>query len=227
MKRILKYLKDHQDTTIVVSIAAVCGLLYFIGTLFTKNAQAQVDEMLASSDPMGQLLAAVDANRLFVTDEAIEALDEIGDPLLLAIAPACKGEIVSTSPYDPDAAGPYPYVLLSPDGKSYTWTYDLLRDRGPEAREAQDVQLVICAHETKRKLETCQYVGLDIVRKQRVLTLDVIEAANGRRVESITFEGSKPGGCPLNPSGTGTKTKVGGRPARLSEVKERLDAFYE
>jgi hypothetical protein len=217
---------EIKGNVALVVIFAVLGILFLVGVYLRNDAEKKVAEMLASNDPAGQLIAAIEADKALIGDAAIEALDEIGDPLLVALAPACSHEVVSTSQFDNTLSGPHPLVLLYPDGRSHNLTYDFLKTWGPTSRQTEDVELVVCMEESQKKLETCQYVDLDIIRVQQVLKIEVIEAASGKLVDQITYEGTKPGGCPMNPTSSGTEYKKGGYPAKRSEIESWLERFF-
>ena len=70
----------------------------------------------------------------------IEALRDIEDPRVSAMAPVARGQGVSATPFVPAAQGPHRLILLDPDGKATDWTYTLPREWRPDSPE--ETQLV-------------------------------------------------------------------------------------
>lgn len=205
--------------------------LFLWEVLAEAGARREIDAILGSDDPVGNLILALDSKS--TNNLARTSLDEIGDPLLLALAPVCDGLPMRrqrpAAAYDPDAPGPHPLVLLHPDGKSDPWTYRLLADWGPASREAPDVQLVVCVVRREHRLELCEYgIGNHSVKRiQHRIYLEVREARTGALIAKETLMGSEPSRCPGTVrSSHGHKTYTG-RAIELSRARKYLAAFYE
>lgn len=231
----MKVVKKKKDFTgiLTVGVWIVIGIAFAVIILLyknaEKNAQAKIDALLLTDDPVSNLILALSDKKSSIRDAAANALDEIGDPLLVTLAPVCWGNPVPASSYEPDSPGPHPLVLLDTAGKRYDWTYEFLNEWGPSSREAGDVQLVACISEIEKKLETCYYPGQKIIRIQHGLTIYVREASTGNEVAKKTFMASKPGGCPMSLSGANNDDiiyKSGGWVSSKT-VKNWLAEFYQ
>ena len=209
-------------------IAYIFGIILVLGmvVLFMLAIfdDMKANKIAASDDPVGNLILAIKERPQW--GAAIDKLDEIGDPLLISLAPACTGAAVGGSVYDPDKPGPHPLVLLHPDGKSASRTYYYLNLWGPITREPEDVQLVVCAYAVEAELQGCSYGVANRTRIQHVLTLTVIEAVTGKKLETKIFKGSEPAKCPSSVSQPGNKTYEGD-PVDYSEVREYLQGLYD
>ena len=206
----------------ILGIILVLGMVALVMLAIFDDMKA--NKIAASDDPVGNLILALKERPKW--GAAIDKLDEIGDPLLISLAPACTGTAVGGSVYDPGKPGPHPLVLLLPDGKSTTGTYTYLNLWGPITRQPEDVQLVICTDAYEAKLKGCSYDGASRTRIQHVLTLTVIEAATGKELETKTFKGSEPAKCPSSVSQPGNKTYEGD-PVDYTEVREYLQGLYD
>jgi hypothetical protein len=196
--------------------------------ILREKAVEEIDALLASDDPSGKLVAALESKNPLVTIYASKALDEIGDPLLLALAPVCKQKGIRSKAYEPNRTGPHPLVLQLVDGKSHKWTYEFLVEWCPKSRKAADVEMVVCAIEREHRLETCRYqFGSERVRIQHELELEIREASTGKLVAKQTLKGSEPDGCPLSvKTDSGTKQISGGSVSEKT-VRTWLAGFYE
>jgi hypothetical protein len=206
----------------ILGIILVLGIVGLI--VWGVSDQMKANKIAASDDPVGNLILALKERPKW--GAAIDKLDEIGDPLLISLAPACTGVAVGGSAYEPDKSGPHPLVLLLPDGKSTTGTYTYLDLWGPITRQPEDVQLVVCADAYEAKLQGCSYGVANRTRIQHRLTLNVIEASTGKILETKTFIGSEPAKCPSSVSQPGNKTYEGD-PVDYTEVREYLQDLYD
>jgi len=208
--------------------AYILGAILVLGivglVVWAVTDQMKANKIANSDDPVGNLIRAIEERPQW--GAAIDKLDEIGDPLLISLAPACTGEAVSSSAYVPYKPGPHPLVLLLPDGKSTSGTYFYLTLWGPNTRQPEDVQLVVCADPYEAKLQGCSYGVAHITRIQHRLTLKVIEASTGEILETKTFMGSEPSKCPGSVSQPTNKTYEGD-PVDYSEVREYLQSLYD
>jgi len=185
--------------------------------------------MLASDDPAGELILALKSESWNMRESAEDALNEIGDPLLLALIPVCNGETVLAAPYNPETPK-HPLVYMTPNGEALRWTYEFLEEWGPASRQINEVQLVACAKERSRTIETCSYnFGSKRIRIQESISIVLQEAASGTVIESLVFNGPMPKKCPsaLSSSSSGeTRTISGGLPDE-NEIRDFLAGYYE
>lgn len=213
-------------------MAFVIGMVLFffamlvvivIGTIIQTN---DLNRILASADPATNLILALDEDPYW--DDARMALDEIGDPFLIALAPACEGQAVGGTVYQDDQSGPHPLVFLLPNGKSHHLTYYYLKQWGPESRQVEDVQLVVCVAEIEDELEVCEYAygGASRTRIQHKITISVVEAATGRTYANHVFEGSVPKNCPSSVPNLDHK-EIRGDEVETSKISEYLNELFE
>ncbi len=199
-----------------------------------KSDRVEVDQILQSDDPVGNLVKAL-IERPDIKYARAE-LDQLGDPLLISLAPLCAfgttgqiNGIPGTSNYNLAAPGPHPMVLLRPDGTSHDLTYAILSQWGMESRELGTIELVACVQkQAQQGLETCKYAsgGVSIKRLQHYVEIEIFEAATGRYIAKTTITGSEPAKCPTSTSKAGHRTYEGGE-VPLSEIQDWLAAFYE
>lgn len=203
-------------------------ILFGIFILLSNKAEKQVAEMVASDNPAERLILAVDSGNVLIRWEAEDALAEIGDPLLLALTPACMGEGVSSADYNSNAGNLHPFVFMGPNGDVLDWTYDFLKDWGPENRQNENVQIVVCATTTRKVVETCRYqYGYTRTRIQEKMKLDIREAATGNIINQIYVDGKTPKDCPgsLSSNTTVHEENITGF-VQESEVREILEGYY-
>ena len=215
-----------QNEFLQRAIAVVGGLFVLALFVWFVIDTISLNRILASDDPAANLTLALD-RRPGWTNARI-ALDKIGDPLLLTLAPACEGQAVGGTVYKADQPGPHPLVFLLPDGKSHKLTYLYLKQWGPDSRWAEDVQLVVCAVEIEDKIEVCeygQYGGASRTRIQHKITLSVMEAATGKTYAYQVFEGSVPRQCPGTVSGE--HKEIRGDEVDTSKISEFLKELFE
>ena len=222
------YTKDE----LVGPVASIVISLLFLALVMWAMIHAAVDtnrvnKLLASDDPAANLILALDSDPSWAS--AGKALDEIGDPLLLTLAPACEGQAVGGTVYQDSQPGPHPLVILLPDGKSYRRTYYYLKQWGPDSRQAEDVQLVVCVYKGERRIEVCKYGQGQgsYTRIQNMIYFDIIEAATGRTYLHQVFEGSLPGKCPSSMSSSGGHKEIRGDVVDTSKFFEFLPELFE
>lgn len=214
---------------------AIFAVVYILNSQNQKKSDwAEVDRILQSDDPTGNLAQALIDNPELMY--ARSELDQLGDPLLLSLAPLCAlgtvnqiNGIPGTANYLPDAAGPHQLVLLRPDGTSHDLTYTILSQWGMGSRDLENIDLVACVQkQAQQGLETCRYAngGASIKRLQNYVEIMVVEAATGRFVARTTITGSEPANCPSSVSKAEHQTYEGGE-VSLSEIQEWLATFYE
>jgi hypothetical protein len=215
-----------QDEFLQRAIAFVGGLFVLALLMWVVIDTISLNKILASDDPAANLSIALDRRPTWT--RARMALDEIGDPLLLTLAPACEGQAVGGTIYQDEQPGPHPLVFLLPGGKSHRLTYYYLKQWGPESRQAEDVQVVVCAVEIEDKIEVCeygQYGGASRTRIQHKINLNIVEAATGRTYAYQVFEGSVPGKCPGTVSGE--HKEIRGDEVETSKISEYLNELFE
>lgn len=204
-------------------------ILLLVNFIVGKQAGKKIEQIIAQDNPAPQLIMALDSKNPHLRREAEEALAELGDPLLQALVPACNGEVVAAAAYNPSLTGEHPLVYMNVDGTPLYWTYKFLKDYGPTTRQASDVQLVVCASENSNKVETCSYhYGYERIRIQRIVKMDIWEAASGEFVISKIIKGPMPDKCPSSiNSSNPTKSAIisGGLPDE-DEVRAVLESLY-
>ena len=215
-----------RDNTALWILGVIGAVFFLVVFILVKSADKTIDEILSTADPVENLIAALDSKNPQLRDNAADALDNLGDPLLLALAPACEGQPVSTSAYMPTPPGPHPIVILQ-GNKSFEWTYDFLKSWGPPSRQADLVELVACVTTGTRRFQTCEYEsGSSRARFQLLMTLDIVEASTGKLVDSINLDGSEPRKCPpfLILS---TDNTIYGSQVTKKDLSKILLSFYE
>jgi len=221
------YTKKDFFWLIMTYVLVAIMVLAFVGSIISWGLDRSKARKLANSDdPVGNLILALEEKPGWTA--ARHELNKIGDPLLIALAPACEGEAVSSSLYDPIKPGPHPLVLLLPDGMGLYQTYIYLKEWGPTSRQPEEVQLVVCAYEFERKLSGCSYGnGVFISRIQKALTLNVIKAASGDELVKKVFYGSTPK-CPGTVSSSVADRKpIEGSSVDYSDVRDFLQDLYQ
>lgn len=216
--------KDFAAYLIMWIFIAISVIALLVVVAFATADEAKAKKIATSDDPVGNLILALEEDPGW--NAARRQLDKIGDPLLVALAPACENKPVDGSHYDPDTFGPHPFVVLQADGTSYERTYTFLDQWGPESRQPDEVQLVICISDDDVVIQSCNYSGgAPITRVQSRVFLNIVEAATGKRFELKTFTGSIPAKCPKATSSTGRTLKGG--PVNYSEVIAYLQSLYD
>jgi len=218
--------RRKSDDFVIIIVIGIIGAFILGVFIFDKIAESKINKILEGENPTNDLILTLESKNPLMRENAEEALNEIGDPLLIALAPVCNGEAVNAKPYDPDSPGPH--ALVFSIGKtSQNWTYEFLEDYGPLSRNPEDVELMVCVSEQTKTLETCSYEsGSHRRRIQHSKTLNIYEAATGELIESIYLEGSEPRGCPpfLILSSDGY---IHGSRIKEKEVLEILEGYYQ
>jgi hypothetical protein len=217
-------IKDFAAFITMWVMIALSVIALIVVVLFSVADNARAKKIATSEDPVGNLIIALEEEPDWAA--ARRQLDKIGDPLLVALAPACANEAVGGSHFDPATPGPHPFVVLNADGTSYEKTYTFLNQWGPVSRQPDEVQLVICIYDGDIVIQSCNYNGgAPIKRVQSRVFLYIVDAATGKTYEQKTFTGSTPGKCP-NATSSGGKTIKGG-PVDYSEVNAYLQNLYD
>lgn len=234
--------KNYKKINVIlITSYAIAFIILLMIIIFGPKARNKEVEALANSDdPVGNLILALKEDPEWHT--AREKLDELGDPLLVSLAPMCGGWIEYEDIYAYDLcevipeddrsevckgrffeSGPHPLVFLLYDGKSHKYTYTYLNQWGPASRQPEDVEVVVCAYEYERT-HYCSYsLGSEIKRIRYGVHLYVYEADTGRLLAIEEFWGSLPN-CP---DGTSTSYTKRGSGVPWSEVVEYLQNIYE
>ncbi len=220
------YRKRFSENIVIIVLVGIIGSFYLSVFTLDKIADSKINKMLEGENPSAELILALDSKNPIMRENVEEVLNEVGDPLLVALAPVCEGEAIIAKSYDPDSNGPH--TLVFSIGKfSQNWTYEFLEDYGPLSRNPEDVELMVCVSEQTKTLETCSYKsGSRRRRIQHSKTLNIYEAATGELIESIYLEGSEPRGCPpfLILSSDGY---IHGSRIKEKEVREILEGYYQ
>jgi len=221
-----RYRKNNDDAAIWITFGII-GAFFLAGFSLKTISEANVNKILSEEDdPADSLILALDDWNPILRDYAEDALNEVGDPLLVALAPVCQGEAVEAKAYDPSAAGPHTLVFAS---GSYThdWTYEFLEDYGPASRDPADVELVVCVTREIKKYGTCDFEsGATRSRTQQKLRIKIYEAATGTLLEEILLEGSEPRQCPPFQLLSNSSTIYGSKITE-KEVREILEDYYQ
>ena len=222
-----RYRRRVNDDNAVIWITFGIIAAFFLGVfVLDRIAKAQINKILAEDpDPAATLILALDHWNPLMRENAEDTLNEIGDPLLVTLAPVCDGVAVDAKAYDPSAPGPHTLVFAS-GSTTHDWTYKFLEDYGPVSRDPADVELVACVAKGVRHFGACDFEsGAKRSRNQLLLSIDIYEAATGKLIQSITLEGSEPRDCPPFQLLSNSNTIYGSR-IKEKDVRAILEEYF-
>lgn len=216
---------NNDDAAIWIT----CGIIgaFILGVyIIDRVAKAQINKILREdANPAETLILALDHWNPLMRENAEDTLNEIGDPLLVALAPVCDGEAVEAKAYDPSIPGPHTLVFAS-GAITHDWTYEFLEDYGPASRDPADVELVACVYKGVRHFGSCDFEsGAKRSRNQLLLSIDIYEAATRTLIQSITLEGSEPRDCPPFQLLSNSNTIYGSR-IKEKDVRAILEEYF-
>ena len=217
--------RNNDDAAVWITFGVIGAFILGV-YLFDRIAKAQINKILEEDpDPAATLVLALDHWNPLMRDNAEDTLNEIGDPLLVALAPVCDGVAVDAKAYDPTAPGPHALVFAN-GSITHDWTYAFLKDYGPVTRDPADVELVVCVYKGVQRFGTCQFEsGATRTRKQYSLQMDIYEAATGELIRSITLEGSEPRDCPPFQI-LSSDADISGSSVKKKDVRAILEGYF-
>ncbi len=120
--------------------------------------------------------------------------------------------------------GLHPVVLLSGSGEVNPLSDSLPVEWKPS--EISEAELVACIDDGQpRKIETCEYIGGNIVRYKRLASIRLFEAQTGHVVGTVRLQGNQPRSCrstePIY------LTSLTGDPVSIGQVTQWLANYAE
>ncbi len=145
------------------------------------------------------------------------------------LANSCNPMPVGADSLDnmPDAASPFGLlILIEGTRQRHAWFQDVPAMWRAETQDAVD--LIACVEEEKVTLETCEYerastrgngsFTIKIERIQYSTTVVAVNPVTGRRIASLTLDGTEPDACPPDTSDITTSQTIYGDKATFSDI---------